>query len=307
MAPVLLMVMLGAVAVGALIVIGLVYWGRKQDHLGEMTHFCLKYLVHSEDESERCAMAKALGGAKNTAALLVLFDVALDEEEAASVREAAREALHEMGESNRKHREVVSDFEIAADQRNFPSVIGVLIANFGHDGPSYAQSAYVIGRQYMRLGLYADAWEWLEKAEIRNQRAKLYGNQIRQLIRVCTMHLLEEADDSFKNGDYLQAKEQYAVLDGGLRDEDMRHCSMYLRSACSFIKLKDYRNADQSLLLALAKHHATEQALTLAPMLQEILALDDDKPGPSGKRKAIKSAIDERASEIMTLLIARNC
>ena len=299
----LLFVMLGAIAVAALIIIGLVYWGHKQDHLGEMTHICLKYLVHSEDEVERAAMAKALGGANDTAALLVLFDVALDEEEASSVREAAREALREMAKKHGKYREVVAEFEDAADEKNFPSVIGVLIAHFGQEGASYAQSAYVIGRQYMRLGLYADAWEWLEKAEVRNQRAKLYGNQIRQLISVCTMHLLEEADDSFKSGDYLQAKEQYAVLDGGMREGDMRLHSMYMRSACSFIKLKDYRNADQALLLALAKHHSTEQALTLAPMLREVLELDD-KPGSSGKRQAIESAIDERANQIMALLMA---
>ena len=43
----LLMVMLGAILVATLIIVGLVYWGHKQDHLGEMTHFCLKYLVHS--------------------------------------------------------------------------------------------------------------------------------------------------------------------------------------------------------------------------------------------------------------------
>ena len=307
MAPVLLFVMLGAVAVGALIIIGLVYWGRKQEHLGEMTHFCLKYLVHSEDEAERCAMAKALGGANDTAALLVLFDVALDEEEAGSVREAAREALHEMGENNRKHKDVVADFEVASEQRDLPSVIGVLITSFEHDGTGYAQSAYVIGRQYMYMGLYADAWEWLEKAELRNQKARLYGNQIRQLIRVCTMNLLEEADDSFKNGDYLQAKEQYAVLDGGLGGEDMRRCSMYLRSACTFIKLQDYRNADQSLLLALAKHHSTEQALILAPMLREILELGDAGPAPSTKRQTIEAAIDDRTTEIMQLLMARNC
>ena len=302
----LLMVMLGAILVATLIIVGLVYGGHKQDQLGEMTHFCLKYLVHSEDAAERAEMAKALGGANDTAALLVLFDVALDEEEAESVRAAAREALHEMGKKNRKYREVVAEFEVAADQRNFPSVIGVLIANFGQEGASYAQSAYVIGRQYMRLGLYADAWEWLEKAEVRNQRAKLYGNQIRKLISVCTTHMLEEADDSFMSGDYLQAKEQYAVLDGGLREEDMRRHSMYLRSACSFVKLKDYRNADQALLLALAKHHSTEQALTLAPMLREVLDLWEDKPGSSGKRQAIESAIDQRANEIMALLMANS-
>ncbi len=51
----LLMVVLGAVAVAAVIVAGLVHWGRKEDHLDEMVHFCLKFLIHSEYETERCA------------------------------------------------------------------------------------------------------------------------------------------------------------------------------------------------------------------------------------------------------------
>jgi hypothetical protein len=305
MFPVLLTVVLGAIGAGALIIMGLVYWGRKQDHLGEMTHFCLKYLVHSEDESERCAMAKALGKANDPGALLVLFDVALDEEEAEAVRKAAREALHEMGADNRKYQEVVADFEIAAEQRNFPSIIGILIANFEHDGTGYAQSAYIIARQYIRLELYVDAWEWLEKADIRNQRTNLYGNQIKQWMRFCNTHLLEEADDSYRNANYQSAKEQYAVLDHSLSEADMRHCAVYLRSACVFTKLKEYQNADQSLLQALAKHHETELTLTLIPLLQEIQGLPQNEVGSYDKRNAMEIAIDERASVIMNVLLEK--
>ena len=305
MLPVLLIVVLGAVAVAALIIIGVVYWGRKQDHLGEMTHFCLKYLVHSEDEDARCAMAKTLGGANDPGALLVLFDVALDEDESEMVRKAAHEALHEMGARNRKYREIVADFEVAAEQKNYPSIIGILIANFERGHTNYVQSAYIIGRQYMRLGLCADAWGWMEKADIRNQRSNLYGNQIGQWIRLCKMSLLEEADDSFRNANYQSAKEQYAFLDFGLNDEDMLHCSMYLRSACVFAKLKDYPNADQALLLALAKHHGTELALTLIPLVQEIQGLHDDQTASHDRQQAMELAIDERASEIMDVLLAK--
>ena len=302
--PTLLIVMLSALAVAALIIMGLIYWGKKQDHLGEMTHFCLKYLIQSDDKMERAKMATALGGANDAAALLVLFDVALDEEEEEGVRKAAREALSEMAAKNRKFKDVVADFEAAADERNFPSVIGVLVANFEYGKESYAQSAYVIARQYLRLELYADAWEWLEKADIRNRRANLYGNQIKQLIKLCTTRLIEEADDSFKNAQYQRAKEQYAVLDHGLDQADMQAKSMYLRSACIFVKLKDYRNADQSLLLALAKNHGTELALTLAPLLRQILELIDGKTGSDKERQALEAAIDRRASEIMNILLA---
>lgn len=300
--PTLLIVMLVAISVAALIIVGLIYWGRKQDHLGEMTHFCLKYLVQSEDEAERCKMAKALGGANDAGALLVLFDVALDEEEAETVRTAAFEALHEMGENNRKFKDAVAEFEDAAEHRNFPNIIGVLVANFEHGQDSYPQSAYVIARQYLRLELYADAWEWLDKADIRNQRTNLYGNQIRQLINLCTTHQLEEADDSYQTAHYLRAKEQYAILDRGLDDAEMRRSSMYLRSACVFVKLKDYRNADQSLLLALAKHHSTELSLTLAPLLQEILGMEG---GSDGNYQAVEKALDDRATEIMSVLLAK--
>ena len=305
MLPVLLIVVLGAVGVAALIIFGVIYWGRKQDHLGEMTHFCLKYLVHSEDEDARCAMAKTLGGANDPGALLVLFDVALDEEESEMVRKAAHEALHEMGARNRKYKKIVADFEVAAEQKNYPSIIGILIANFERGHTNYVQSAYIIGRQYMRLGLCADAWGWLEKADIRNHRSNLYGNQIGQWIKKCKMHLLEEADDSFRNANYQSAKEQYAVLDFGLSEEDMQHCSMYLRSACVFAKLKDYPNADQALLLALAKHHATELALTLIPLVQEIMGLSDNEAGSLDRHQAIETAIDERTNEIMDVLLEK--
>lgn len=305
MLPVLLIVVLGALAIAAMIIAGLVYWGRKQDHLGKMTHFCLKFLVHSEDEAERCAMVKSLGEANDFGTLLVLFDVALDEEETGTVREAAHEALHEMGARHRKYKKVVADFEIAAEQKNYPNIIGILIANFESGDTNYVQSAYIIARQYMRLELYQDAWGWLEKADIRNQRTNLYGNQIGHWIQSCKMHLLEEADDSFRNANYQNAKEQYAVLDYGLGEEDMQHFSMYLRSACAFTKLKDYPNADQALLLALAKNHGTELALTLIPLVQELLELRHKKIGPYDRLQTLETAIDERSSEIMNVLLAK--
>ena len=302
----LLIVILTAILLAALVIIGLILWGRKQDHIRDMMLFCMKDLVHSEDEAGRCASARALGRVNNPAALLVLVDVTWDEEETEAVRKAASEALHEMSAHFRKHKKVITDLELEAEQRNFRGIIENLSANFEQGKTRYVQSAYIIGRHYMRLGRYADGREWLIKAEFRNRKFNLYGNRIGYWIQVCNTRLLEEADDSFKAADYQQAREHYAVLAHGLSNADSQRCAVYLRSACVYCKLKDYRNADQALLQALEHNHETDLALTLLPLLQEILGLGDKKVEPKEKLEAITSAIDERASVIMDALSAQN-
>ena len=76
---------------------------------------------------------------------------------------------------------------------------------------------------------------------------------------------------------------------------------MYLRTACVFTKLKDFRNADQSLLQALKHNQDTELALTLVPLLQGILRPSNKQ----GEQDEEFEAIDKRASEIMNVLLAR--
>lgn len=302
----LLIVMLATLIAAALIIFGLVFWSHKQEHIGEMLLFCMKYLVHSEDEAERCASARALGRANDFGALLVLIDITLDEEESEAVRKAASEALHKSSIHFRKHKKIVTDLVLEAEQSNFSGIIGILTANFERGKTRYVQSAYIIGRYYMRLRLFVEARVWLTMAEYRNQKFNLYGNRIKYWIQECNTRLLEDADDSFKTADYQQAKEHYAILDHGLSDVDRQRFAVYLRSACVYSKLKDYRNADQSLLQALEHNHATELALTLAPSLQEILSLSDKKVEPNDEFEEIKSAIDKRASEIMNTLLAQD-
>lgn len=299
----LLLALLLAVTIAVLVIAGIVYWSRKQEHAGEMTLFCLKYLVHSLDESERCASAKALGKANDAGALLVLLDVSLDEQEPAAVRRAAAEALHDMGENVRKFKKTIDELEVEKEQDNLPGLVGVLTAHFEQGEKVYAQSAYVIGRLHMLMALYGDAREWFAKAEVRNRRSKLYGNRIENWVAECNTRMLEEADDSYKSGDYLAAKEHYAVLDHGLSDEERRRGAVYLREACVYCKLEDYRLADQSLLQALDHNQEPELALTLAPMLQEIVSLDSR--AASSRFQELKSAIDKRVDEIMKTLQAR--
>lgn len=301
----LLITVLVAIVVAILIITSLVFWSRKLEHIEEMMLFCMKYLVNSQDEAERCASAKALGRSKDSGALLVLIDVALDEEESEAVRKAANETLHEMSVHYPKYIKIVADFEFEAELRNINGIIDILTTNFEQGKVKYAQSAYIIGRHYMRLGCNVDARTWLMKAEFRNQKLNLYGNRIKYWIRVCNTRLLKEADDAFRAADYQRARELYAFLEGDLSDVDRQRCAVYLRSACVYCKLKDFQNADQSLLQALNHNHETDLALPLASVLQEILSQSGRKAVPNDKLKQIKSEIDRLVDEIMDALLVQ--
>jgi len=95
----------------------------------------------------------------------------------------------------RKHKRLITELESKAEQRDFHGIINLLIANFERGRTPYTQSAYIIGRHFMRLEDYVQAREWLRKAEYRNLKTNLYGNRIARWIRQCDIHLLDEADD----------------------------------------------------------------------------------------------------------------
>ncbi len=302
----ILIALLAGVALSIPIVMGLVLWSRKQEQLHGMMLFCMKYLIHSTDETERAGSARALGRARDPGALLTLANLTWDDEEPDAVRKAASEALREMSGHYSKHAKLIADLEGAAEQRDFPRIIEIVTANFEQDDKKYVQSAYIIGRHYMRLERYADAQDWLAKAEFRNQKFNLYGNRIKRWLQVCNTRLLDEADDMFKAANYQVARERYAALSHGLSDADRRRWAVYLRSACVYCKLRDYRDADQALLHALDHQHATDLALTLAPLLQEILGRGE-KTGTALTEQAeqLERAIDERASDIMETLLTQ--
>jgi tetratricopeptide (TPR) repeat protein len=306
MATVLVIVLLVALGLAALFIFGLVHWSRTQEHTRDMMRFCMKFLLHSENEAERCASARSLGRTNDPGAILILVDVMWDEEEAEPVRKAAGEALHEMSGRLRKHDTIISSLESALEKRNYQGIIDILIENFERGKTKYVQSAYLIGRQDMRLDHFFDAREWLTKAEARNQKFNLYGTRIKRWIHECNARLLNEADDSFKAGDYQQAKEHYAALDHGLSDADKQRCAVYLRSACVYCKLKDYPNADQSVLAALRYNHDPELALTLPPLLQQVLMPEGEDIAAGEHQEKLKSQIDAQATAIMNDLMARD-
>lgn len=305
MGTILIIVLLVAIALAGLAIVGIVRWGHMQEHTRDMMRFCMKFMLHSENEAERCASAKSLGRVNDPGAIPVLVDVMWSEQEPEAVREAAGEALHQMSSRLRKHKRIISELESELEKRNYRGIIDILIENFERGKTRYVQSAYLIGRQFMHLHQYIDAREWLRKADSRNRKFNLYGNRIRARIQECNAFLLAEADDAFEAGDFHQAKERYAALDHGLSDADRQRCAIFLRSACVYCKLKDYRNADQSLLTALRYGHEADLALTLVPLLQKILTPDGEHLRATDKREEIMGQIGERASTIMKELMSR--
>ncbi|MEW8029972.1 MAG: hypothetical protein AB2792_11945 [Candidatus Thiodiazotropha sp.] len=299
MATTLIFALLLSLALGVLIITGLVTWGRKQEHIGEMMLFCMKFLLRSDDVTERCASARALGESRDDGALLVLVDIIADEEEPEEVHKAAREALHQMSELSRKHLDVFAELEMNIELEDSEGIINTVIERFEQGKKKYAQSAFIIGRNYIRLGRFVEAREWLAKAELRNRKFNLYGHRIDFWIGICNRHLLAEADASFDAADYYQAKEHYAVLDHGLNNDEKRQCAIYLRTTCVYCKLKDYKNADQALLQALENNHQTDHALELVPLLRQLLESADMTTDRQGKLDEVEAKLDALSSDIM--------
>ena len=59
MALMLSIVLLVAVALSSAIIAGLVLWSRKLERMHDMMVFCIKHLVHAENETERCRAVPA--------------------------------------------------------------------------------------------------------------------------------------------------------------------------------------------------------------------------------------------------------
>ncbi|MES9902060.1 MAG: hypothetical protein ABW168_05175 [Sedimenticola sp.] len=302
--PTTLAIILAVIGLTALIIFGLTHWSQKQEQLSGMVLFCMKHLAYSEDEEERCDSAKAIGRFEDSGALLVLVDIILDEEETPAVRKVAAEALHTMGARFNKYKQLVADFEQEVEQKNIPGIIGILDAHFEQREKKHTQSAYVIGRLHVLLGLFEDAREWLTKAEIRNEKYNLYGSRIKYWISECNIYLLEEADDAFRVADYLEAKRHYAILDHGLDNPGRRRSAFYLRSACVYCKLQDYQNAHEALMQALEHRQQTDLALKMAPMLREILELGDAEAMSDKALEDTKGNLGKLSSTIMEGLMA---
>ncbi len=293
---------LALVVLAALVVGGLVLWGKKQDDTKHMMSFCIKYLIDTQDETERCNAATALGDANEPGALLVLLDATSDENAEDSVREAAAAALSVMGQKYRKFRKVIKNLTSAVEDADHQKIIDILSSNFEGKGKKYVQTAYVISREYMRLGNYTDAREWIRVAAFRNRKNHTYGKQIRKLADTCNERLFGEGDRLFNTGYYHDAKAQYAVASHGLGDAEKKRFASYLREACVYCKLEDYQDADQALLQALQHHHETDSTLTLNKLLQKLLDQSESARLTEQEREQLNAQIDECVSDIMRKL-----
>ena len=141
MATTLIIALLISLVTGVLIITGLVMWGRKQEHIGEMMLFCMKFLLRSDDVDGRCASARALGEAKDDGALLVLVDIIADEEEPEEVHKAAREALHQMSGRSSKNLDVFAELELNIELEDSEGIINTVIERFEQGKKKYTQSA----------------------------------------------------------------------------------------------------------------------------------------------------------------------
>ncbi len=291
------MIALGLLALAGIGVTTLVLWGRKQDQIGEMALFGMRYLLDFERVAEGAKAAKELGRSGDPEAFLVLLDVFQDEAAPDPVRGAAGEALADMSRRSRKLAKVIEKAKSASEKGDHNELIRILTDNFEREGTGYVQSAYLIGRAYLRLDHLADAKEWFRVAERRNRKAALYGGRIRTLIDESNRRLFAIADEQFASGDYQTARERYAAASHGLSGDESRRNSAFVRLACAYCMLGDYRDAEQALLQALQHGQNTDSALALSQLLQQLL--DRQSPPSEERHHQLTARIRDEATAVM--------
>lgn len=266
-----LLATLGILAVAGFVVSALVMWGKKQDQIGEMTLFGMEYLFDFDRVTQGCEAARELGRAGDPGAFLVLLDVFQDESAPDPVRQAAGEALTEIGKRSSKMTDLVSKAKQAAIESDHGELIRILSEHFERGAPTYVQSAFLIGRAYLRMGHFADAKEWLKVADERNRKAALYGGRIHTLVEETNRRLFSTGDQRFAAGDYQAARERYAAASHSLSHRESTRYSAFLRLACAYSMLGDFRDATQSLIQAKQQGLVSTEAEALQQKLERLL------------------------------------
>lgn len=292
------------IVIGVLLVTGLTLWSRKQDEFNSMMYFCIDFLINTQNRTERYRAAKELGRAKNPGALLVLVDVINDESTEDSLREAARDALLEMSDNYHRYEKVIGRLLAATEANDHERTVELLKTHFEHEDKKHVQSAYVIGRELMKMKDYADAREWLHIAEVRNGKFPMYVGQIRGLTDRCNRHLCAEGDMAFKAGDFHLANERFALAAHGLSTEVSNQFSYYLRAACVYCKLEEYENASQAILQALHHHQDMDAALELNNLLNLVKDNAQAKEGQQRLSKELDRFVDQTMDSLSSLHLA---
>ncbi len=270
-----------------------------------MMSFCIKYLIETRNEADKCSAATALGHIKDPRALLILTDLINDENAGDKLHKTAIEALQRLSKIYRKYENAINQLLVAVEEKDHKKSIQILIQNFEKQERKFVQSAYVIGREYMRLKQYPEAREWLQKAKIRNRQTVVYVHQISERIEICNEKLFAEGDTLFQTGDYYNALERYALASHDLRHEDKLRFVCHLRLACVYSKLMHYKDAYQETLHALHDHHATDMSLQLNALLKNLQEKHTTAPLSDEKRKSILTEIDSYVADVMAGLTAR--
>ncbi|MCP3870401.1 MAG: HEAT repeat domain-containing protein [Gammaproteobacteria bacterium] len=294
----------GLIGLILMVITALTRWSHKQDSIINMMPFCIKYLMETRNEAEKCKAAKALGKVKDPGAFLILFDIIGDQNAEPNLRKTAREALDNLSEVYTHYRLVIDELSEAAEAQDHQKSINILMENFEHKDTTYVQSAYVIAREYMRLRNYADAREWLQTARHRNDRHVVYVHQISNLIDICNEKLFYEGDVFFKTKDYYDALERYAVASHDLAISDKEHFACHLRLACVYCKLIQFEDAYQETLLALQDHHKTSSSLHLNDLLKRERGEIGGTAEAEERRRKIRKDVDEFVTGVMSRLIS---
>ena len=284
------------------IVGSVISWSRHQDDLNNMVIFCIKYLIESKNTQEKIDAAKALGHAKDPAALLVLVDVINDRElQEKDVRLTAINALYEMSSHYKKYKKLILVLLNATEQHEHQKIIDILITSFELDNDKkYVQSAYVIAREYIKLQQYDDARVWLHKAELRNRRFIVYINEIDELIKFCNYQLFLKGDSFYRSQNYFEALEYYSLTSTDLNNEEKHKFSDYLRIACVYCKLERYHDAADATLVALQYNQDTQDALLLEQLLRELIKdMSDKDPQLKEQHSNNIQKLDKHVAQIM--------
>ena len=294
------------IVVGGLLVLGLTLSSRKEEKIGSMMYFCIDFLINTKDKAERYRAAKLLGQAKSPAALLTLVDVINDDTATDGIRKAAADALLDMSEKYNKFKKVIGRLLIAAEVNDHERTIQLLTDNFEQEDKKFVQSAYVIGRELMGMGKYADARNWLHIAETRDKKLSLYENQIRELTDRCNRLLFAEGDAAFKAGDFHLANECFALAAHGLSTEVSNQFSSFLRIACVYCKLEDYENASQALLQGFQHQEETDTALELSTLVNKLLHLLKEDPQAKEEQQNVRDELDRFVDQTMEMLFTQH-
>lgn len=290
---------IGIIILSVLTVTVLTWWSNKQDDINNMMTFCIKYLMETCNEAQKCEAAKALGQVKDPGALLILVDIINDEGAEDNLHKIAGEALRELSLIYRKYQNIIKELLVAVEEKGHQMTIDILISNFENREKIYVQSAFVIGREFMRLKNYADAREWLQKAKIRNKKTMVYVHQISELIDICNEKLFFEGDVMFQHGDYHNALERYALASHDLRYTEKHRFFSHLRLACVYCKLTHYKDAYQETLHALHDRHKTDISLHLNNLLKRQQAEMDRPSAAEEEGVKILDDIDLYVTDVM--------